>query len=428
MQITKEQLTPTKVKLTLRAEPATLQGTKDLVVQRLGRDVKVPGFRAGHAPQSVVEKNLDQAVLQTEVLDTVLNALYGQALEQERLRPVAQPSASIKKFVPFTELEAEFEVDVVGDVKLPDYKKIKLAEKPVSVTAKDVDEVITNLRTRAATRKEVERAAKDGDQVTLDFKGVDAKTKEPIAGADGADYPLIIGSNTFIPGFEPELIGLKPGGEKTFDIVFPKDYGTTALQNRKVTFTVTVKKVEELEEPKVDDAFAATVGPFKTVAELKADIKKQLQADAQQQARRDYESELLGLIAEKTKVEIPASLVDEEIDRNEADERQNLVYRGQTWEEHLKEEGVTAEEHRERQHDAAHARVKAGLALSEIADKEQISVTPEELDLRIQLLKGQYPDPKMQEEIDKPATRQELTSRIMTEKTMEKLRTYATKK
>ena len=428
MQITKEQLTPTKVKLTLRAEPATLQGTKDLVVQRLGRDVKVPGFRAGHAPQSVVEKNLDQAVLQTEVLDTVLNALYGQALEQERLRPVAQPSASIKKFVPFTELEAEFEVDVVGDVKLPDYKKIKLAEKPVSVTAKDVDEVITNLRTRAATRKEVERAAKDGDQVTLDFKGVDAKTKEPIAGADGADYPLIIGSNTFIPGFEPELIGLKPGGEKTFDIVFPKDYGTTALQNRKVTFTVTVKKVEELEEPKVDDAFAATVGPFKTVAELKADIKKQLQADAQQQARRDYESELLGLIAEKTKVEIPASLVDEEIDRNEADERQNLVYRGQTWEEHLKEEGVTAEEHRERQRDAAHARVKAGLALSEIADKEQISVTPEELDLRIQLLKGQYPDPKMQEEIDKPATRQELTSRIMTEKTMEKLRTYATKK
>lgn len=427
MQITKDQISPTNVKLSIKADLAELTEVKQTTLQKLARTVKVQGFRAGKAPLSVVEKNVDQQALQTEFLDTIVNKLYVDAVSEHGLRPVNRPDVSITKFVPFTTLEVVAEVEVIGAIKLPDYKKIKLAKPAVKVDAKDVDEVLENLRTRGAIKKDVTRAAKDGDEVTIDFSGVDAKTKAAIAGADGKDYPLVLGSNSFIPGFEAEIVGLKAKDVKTFDITFPKDYGTAALQSKKVTFTITVHKVQELAKPKLDDAFASTIGPFKTLAELKGDIKKQLTTDKQQQAQRDYESELLGRIAEQTKADIPPVLIEEEIDRAEADERQNLVYRGQTWEEHLKEEGVTEEEHRVKQRPAAQARVTAGLVLGEVAELEGISVSKEEVDIRMQLLRGQYTDAAMQAELSKPEARRDITSRMLTEKTIAKLTEYASK-
>lgn len=428
MQVSTKKLSDTKVQLTLVASAEQLQTAKKETLEHLAQDMRLPGFRAGKAPLAIVEKNANPATLQTEFLDRVMNLMYGAALEDQNLRPVAQPEVKITKFVPFESVEIEAEVEVIGDIKLPDYKKIKLAKKAVKVTAKDVDEVIAQLKTREAEKKDVDRAAKSGDQTWIDFKGVDAKTKEPIAGADGKDYPLLLGSNTFIPGFEEELIGLKAGEEKTFDIVFPKDYGASSLQNLKVTFTVTVKKVQEVVEPKVDDAFAAKVGPFKTVDELKEDIKKQLQAEKEYQNDRAYTDELLTKITKDATVAIPESLLNEQIDRLVLDQKQNLMYRGQTWKEFLEGEGKTEEEYRESLKGDAELRVKAGLVLGEIAEKEGIQVTREELDMRMQLLKGQYPDPKMQEELDKPESRREIASRLVSEKTVDKLVGYASAK
>lgn len=428
MQVSTKKLSDTKVQLTLVASAEQLQTAKKETLEHLAQDMRLPGFRAGKAPLAIVEKNANPATLQTEFLDRVMNLMYGAALEDQNLRPVAQPEVKITKFVPFESVEIEAEVEVIGDIKLPDYKKIKLAKKAVKVTAKDVDEVIAQLKTREAEKKDVDRAAKSGDQTWIDFKGVDAKTKEPIAGADGKDYPLLLGSNTFIPGFEEELIGLKAGEEKTFDIVFPKDYGVSSLQNLKVTFTVTVKKVQEVVEPKVDDAFAAKVGPFKTVDELKEDIKKQLQAEKEYQNDRAYTDELLTKITKDATVAIPESLLNEQIDRLVLDQKQNLMYRGQTWKEFLEGEGKTEEEYRESLKGDAELRVKAGLVLGEIAEKEGIQVTREELDMRMQLLKGQYPDPKMQEELDKPESRREIASRLVSEKTVDKLVGYASAK
>lgn len=425
MQVTKEQVNPTTIKLTLVADQDLLDETKKKVLTHLARDhVKLPGFRKGKAPLELVEKNVDQSLLQSEFLEEAVNELYVQAAQNERLRPVAQPKVSVTKFVPFTTLEITAEVEAVGQVKLPDYAKIKATKPVVVVTDKDVDDVIDNLKLRAATKEEVKRAAEDGDEVWIDFAGVDAKTKEPVAGADGKDYPLILGSNTFIPGFEDNLTGLKAGEEKTFDITFPKDYGVKALQNKKVTFTVTVNKVQKVVSPKVDDAFAASVGPFKTVKELRADIKRQVEQERGFEAERNYENELVQKIAEKTTVAIPDSLIEEEIDRIEDQEKQNTAYRGQTWQEHLDEEGLTAEEHRNKNRAGAELRVKAGLVLSEIAQKEGIEVTPEELEMRLQLLKGQYQDASMQAELDKPENVRDIASRLLTEKTLDKLKGY----
>lgn len=427
MQSVKKQLSPTKVELTVTADQAFMDRVKDHVLGDLSKSVNMVGFRKGHAPKALIEKNVDQATLQSQFLDHAINDLYIEAMSEEKLRPVAQPEVNVTKFVPFTTLEFKATVEVVGDITLPDYKKIKLAKTVQPTTDKDVDAVLDDLRRRDAEKKEVTRAAKDGDETVIDFKGVDAKTKEPIAGADGTDYPLTLGSNTFIPGFEPEIVGLKAGEEKTFDVTFPKDYSATELQGKKASFTVNVKTVRELALPKLDDTFAGKVGPFRTIQELKDDIKKQLEAEKENQAQRAFENDLLAQIAEKAKADIPTSLIDEEIDRMEEEERRNLVYRGQTWQEHLDAEGKTAEQHKEGLRESAEARVKTGLVLGEVAQAEGINVTDAELDERINALKQQYNDQQMQAELDKPENRREIGSRLITEKTIAKLTEYASK-
>lgn len=428
MQVSRKDPSETSVQLTLTADAKLLDAAKQEALKHVAKNLKLQGFREGKAPMSLVEKSADPATLQSEFLDIAMNRMYGAALDEEKLRPVAQPKVTVKKFVPFTELELDVEVEVIGKIKLADYKNVKVEKPAVKITAKEVDEVLESLRTREAEKKDVKRAAKDGDEITIDFKGTDSKTGEDIQGADGKAYPLVLGSNTFIPGFEPELIGLKVGDEKTFDITFPKDYGVAALQNRAVTFAIKVIAVKEVVASKLDDEFAAKVGPFKTVAELKEDVKKQLQTEKEYQADREFVDKLLTTLGEKSTVAIPAVLIDEQLERMEAEERQNIMYRGQTWQEHLDAEGVTEEEHRERLRPDAELRVKAGLVLAEIAEAEKINVTPEELEIRMQLMKGQYPDPQMQAELDKPENRRDIVSRMMSEKTIDKLKEYAAAK
>jgi len=429
MTVKRTDKSPTEVTLAISADEAFLKRTKDHVLKELAPRVTVAGFRKGKVPMNLVEKNVDQTLLSTEFLDHAVNELYSKALAQENLRPIANPQIELKKFVPFTTVEFEATVEVIGPIKLGDYKKIKMAKPAAKVEAKEVDEVIQQLLTRAAEKKDVKRASKAGDQVVIDFKGIDAKTNEPISGGEGKAYPLILGSNSFIPGFEDNVIGMKAGDTKDFTITFPKEYGVAALQNRKVTFTVTVNQVQELVAPKLDDAFAATLGPVKTVKELKDDVRRQLEQEKQQQVDRDFENELVQKIADQATVAIPHVLIEEQITAAEDEERRNLTYRGQTWEEHLAEEGKTAEEHREDKRPIAEQRVKAGLVLSQIAEDEKIFVSPEELDIRMQILSAQYSgDPQMKAELAKEETRRDMTARMLTEKTIAKLTDYAASK
>jgi trigger factor len=427
MQVKRTHPTDTEAVLNIIATPQELDGIKQHTLGHFRNRVKIAGFREGKAPLELIEKNVDEATLQSEFLEEAINQLYVQAVQSEKIRPVTNPEVKITKFVPYTTLEFEVKVAVIGEIKIPDYKKVKKAKPEVKVAADEVKDVIKNLQTRAAEKKDVDRAAKLGDQVYIDFKGTDAKG-EPVPGADGNDYPLVLGSNSFIPGFEENIVGMKAGEEKSFELTFPKDYHAKELAGAKVTFAVTATKVQEVVEPKLDDAFAASIGPFKTVEELKKDIKKQLEVERETEVNRLFENELIGELADKTQVSIPKAIVDEQIDRIEDQERQNLVYRGQTWEEHLTEEGITAEEHHEQKRPEAERGIRASLLLAEIAEAEGLDVTPEELEIRLQLLKGQYPDQGMQAELDKPENRRDIASRMLTEKTVAKLIDYATKK
>lgn len=422
MKLHTHNTTDTQVELEITASAEELNKIKEKVLRRLATRVKVAGFRPGKAPLSVIEKNVDEAVLQTEFLDEAINFLYVAALKEERIRPVAQPQVALKKFVPYATLECSLNVPVVGTIALPDYKKLGVKRPKVAVDKKQIDEVLENLQIRSAEKKEVDREAKETDEAWIDFEGVDKEGKA-IEGASGKEYPLVLGSKTFIPGFEEEVVGMKIGDEKSFPITFPKDYGAKELQNKKVTFTVKLQKLHEVIKPKLDDEFAGKIGPFKTITELKENIEKQLQADSAQKAERDYEAAIIDAIVDKTKVAIPDVLIEEQKEMVLQDVRQNAAARGMTFEDFLKQSGITEEEFIEKEvKPESIKRVKAGLALSEIADLEGIDVSDEELDQRLNQLKLQYKDPKMQIELDKPENKREIGARIRTDKVIHYLK------
>lgn len=428
MQIKVTHPKPNEAELAIVPTSEELASIKQHVLGHFKDQVKVAGFRAGKTPLELVEKHADPQMLQGKFLEEAVEQLYGQAMRAQNLRPVAPPQISLKKFVPFTTLEFSATVAVLGDIKLADYKKPSKVEKTkATVTAKDVNGILENLQLRMAEKKDVDRASKTGDQVWIDFTGVDAKSK-PVAGADGKDYPLALGSNTFIPGFEDNVTGMKANEEKTFTLTFPKDYGVKALAGSKVTFTVIVTKVQEVVKPTLDDEFAKKAGPFKDLASLKDDIKKQMSLERDQQLQREYEGELIRDITNRSTLDAPSVLIDEQLERMVNQERQNAIYRGQTWEEYLKMQDMTEEDYKKKAKPAAEERVKASLVLSEIADAEKINITRDELEARIASLKTQYQDPKMQAELDTDQAKQDIASRMLTEKTIEKLLTYATKK
>lgn len=424
MQLKVENPKPTEAVITIIPTSDELAAIKKHVLSHFA-STKVPGFREGKAPTEVLEKHVDQNLLQTRFIEEAVQQLYGQALQAKQVRVVGQPQITLKKFVPFTTLEFEAAVPVVGNLKIANYKQIKLAAPEARVTADDVKKVLESVRKQLANKQDVERPAKDGDQVWIDFKGTDAKG-QPVKGADGKDYPLALGSNTFIPGFEDNLIGLKAGQDKTFTLTFPKDYGVKALQSKKVTFEVNVTKVQEVSLPKVDDELAKKAGPFQTLTDLKADIKKQLEHERKHEVQRNYESELIKKVTDKSSLDIPEQLIDEQVERLVQEVRQNATYRGQTFQEMLEAQDTTEEKyHQEVLRPEAEARTKASIVLSEIAELEQLKVTAEEVAVRLQLMKGQYKDEAMQRELDKPEARQDIASRLLTEKTVAKLVSYA---
>jgi trigger factor len=421
MQIKLKPLNDTKISLNIVGDQSDLSKAKDISLAKLAPQVKVAGFRSGKVPKELVEKNLDPNYLQSQVLDEVVNNLFNEAVFEKKLRPVAQPKIELTKFVPYEQVEFNAEIEVIGSVKLPDYTKLGVKKQSKAVTEKDIDEVINRLTLQMAEFKEVDRPAKSGDRAWIDFEGKDSKGEE-VKGATGKEYPLALGSNSFIPGFEDAIIGMKTSEDKKFTIPFPKDYGVKALQGKKVTFKVKLVKLEETIKPALDDKLAEKAGPFKSLKDLKADIKKQLETENANISSREFEDNIVKTLAKKTKVELPEALINEQVEIVDREFQQNLSYRGENIKDYLANSNQSEEDYKKAELiPVAIERLKAGLALSEVAEKEGINITPEELEIRLQVLKGQYTDPKMQEELNQPSAKKDIASRLLTEKTIAKL-------
>lgn len=415
--------------LSIESEAGDLTSVKKATLTKLRPQVSAPGFRKGKVPLNIVEKQVDDNYFKSQFLDEALTHLYRMALSEHDLRPLSSPEVEITKFVPFDDLAFKATVQVVPPIKLPDYTKVKVKPQTIAVEQKEIDEVVENLQRRLAEKKLVDRALKTGDEATIDFKGMN-EDGEPLAGASGRDYPLLIGSDSFITGFEDNLVGMKAGEDKTFELTFPKDYAHAPLANKKVTFEVTLKSINELVLPKLDEEFAKKVGPFKDIDTLKDDIKEQLTRQKEQETESKLRDDIIGEIVKNASFELPDVLVQENIASLLNDFKQNLVYRGITFPEYLKQAGQTEDEYIESDlKPRAEDRVKTGLLLAEIARKEEISITDEELEVRLQVLRTQHQnDAESMTQLQSPDVQQEIASRMVTEKTVEKLVEYCAQK
>ena len=422
MKTTVTHESDTRVKVIVAADHAELAAAEQAALKRLAKTVKVNGFRTGHVPLEIVKKHADANTLAQETLDAALNRAVAEAFLSNDLQVLARPEVEIKKYVPGELLEFTAEADVLPEVKLGDYKKLKAKKAAVNVDKKEIDEVIERIQKGLSEKKEVKRAAKIGDETMIDFVG--KKDGEAFQGGTGKDYPLVLGSNSFIPGFEDALVGLKAGDTKDVKLAFPKDYHAKDLAGQDVVFEVTVKKVNSVKLPALDDKFAAKAGPFTSMEDLRKDIKAEITAQAERKATDDLKDELVKQLVAKSTVSVPSVLRDDQIRSLEQDLRQNLMYRGRTLEQYFEEKGYADRDAwvKAEANDAADARIKAGLVLAQLSKELKIEATADELAAHINAYKQQYANnPKMAKHFDKPEAQREVANRLITEKTIDKL-------
>lgn len=419
MKLINNEAIGTKAVYGVSADKEDIEKYKQLTASRLSEAVKVPGFRPGKSPTELIFKYADQKSLQDEFLNFAVNNLYLGSREFISHRIIGDPKIEITKFVPFTTLEIKVEVPIIKEIKLPDYKNLKMTKPKTTVTDKLLNDSINELQKRAAALKPVKRPAKNGDLLVIDFEAKDFKTKDILPAASAKDHRLILGDKTLIPGFEAKLVGLSKGQSKSFDLAFPKDYFEKSFVGRKVNFNVTIKEVNSLSLPLLNEDFAKKLGPFKNVSELKTELKKQLQAENERQANIDLENKILKELAENTKVELDDALIESEVTMLKDNARQTALNRGQTWKEFLQGQDDTEETYDKKLRELAVARIKGGLAVGEIASKENINITDSELNQQIELLKSRYNDEAMQKELDNPNNRREIAMRLLTEKVLD---------
>ena len=398
---------------------------KDVVkhtYDHLREKVKAAGFRPGKAPDHIVERELGVQSVQAEVIDAALGATYPKILVENEINPVGSPQVEVKKFVPYTELEYVLTVEVLAPVKLADYKKLKAKKPEVKVSKEELDNAIEDLRKRLASHEPVKTPAVSGDETVIDFEG--SQNGSLVPGAKGADHHLVLGSNSFIPGFEDELIGLKAGDSKTFDITFPKEYHEASLAGAVVTFKVDVKEVHHIVLPEVTDSLAVEVAGVKTIKELRDDIESRLKAEKESEALRDYENQFVEEIVKGSKYTLPETLVERQLEAMRAEFGQQLMQSGLDLDKWLNMTGKNLEEFDKELRPKAEDRVAAGIVMSEISKIEKINVNEQDIEEELTRLKINYPDPAMQAELEKPELREEIFNHLMASRTLAKLVEY----
>ncbi len=425
MKTSLKHLSNTRVQLTINLEQKELADAEQVALHKLAKTVKVPGFRKGKVPASVAVKHVDQNALMQQTLDDALSKAVAEAFISESIQALERPEVEVKKFVPRSELEFTAECDVVPPVKLGDYKKLNLPVKKVTVAAKEVDDVIDRMRSAQSEKKEVKRAAKEGDVVIIDFVG--KKDDVAFEGGTAEDYELELGSNSFIPGFEEGVVGLKAGDKKDLKLNFPENYHVADLAGADVVFEVTVKKVTEKSLPELNDEFVKKSGAgddVKTVKDLKDDIKRELRVQKEREAAEKHKDDLVAKLVDVSKVEAPQVLIDDQAKSIEQDMQQNLLYQNLTLDNYLSTQG-----HKDREDwfkkeviPAAEKRVKAGLVLAELAKELDIDVSDDDLAAFTAQYKAQYQNsPDLAKRFDEPEIQRDLRNRLATEKTVENL-------
>lgn len=418
-----EHLSKTKVKLTITLGKEELDAAAQVALTKLSKTVKVAGFRKGNVPASVAAKHVDPNLLAQQTADDALSKAVAEAFLAEDIQALDRPEVELKKFVPGQEMEFTAETEVMPKITLGNYKRLSVKVIESNVTEKDVTEILERMRDGMSEKQEVSRVAKNGDEVVIDFVG----KKDDVAfdGGTGTDYELKLGSNSFIPGFEEGIVGKKTG--ETFDLKlkFPDTYHVAELADADVVFTTTLKKVNELVKPALDDEFAKKAdNRLETLKDLKADIKSEVGKQKEREAKEKLKDELVGKLIEVSDIPVPQVLLDDQIKSIEQDMTQNLMYKSLTLDQYITTQKFKDHEdwHKKEVVPAAEKRVKAGLVLAELSKIEKVEATSEELAEHINMYKQQYANnSEMVKRFDEPDAQRDIANRLLTEKTVDRL-------
>lgn len=376
------------LKITLPAEEVN-KGFKKAIAKIAGQ-VNIPGFRKGKAPRNIIEMHYGKEAVKQEAFELVANQCYTKALEQEKLIPVSDPKVEDSVFEENKDMELTIKVTLKPEVKLGDYKELHVEKEAVEVTDEAVEEQVQGLRSRHAKMVEAEEGAviEKGDFAIIDFAGtVDG---EPFSGGEGKGYPLEVGSNSFIPGFEDQLVGLKKGDSTDVDVTFPEEYFVKELAGKQAIFKVNVQDVKRKELPELTDEYVAANSDCKTVEELRASYKERMQKAAENNAQIAYEKALIDLAVANAEFEVPEIMIEDRVTQMIDEMRMSLEARKLTLEQYMQYSGIDMKQLRERQHDAAVENVKTDLVLDAIAKAENIQVSMEDVDSELSAIASQH--------------------------------------
>lgn len=376
------------LKITLPAEEVN-KGFKKAVAKIAGQ-VNIPGFRKGKAPRNIIEMHYGKEAVKQEAFELVANQCYTEALEQEKLIPVSDPKVEDSVFEENKDMELTIKVTLKPEVKLGDYKELHVEKEAVEVTDEAVEEQVQGLRSRHAKMVEAEEGAviEKGDFAIIDFAGtVDG---EPFSGGEGKGYPLEVGSNSFIPGFEDQLVGLKKGDSTDVDVTFPEEYFVKELAGKQAIFKVNVQDVKRKELPELTDEYVAANSDCKTVEELRASYKERMQKAAENNAQIAYEKALIDLAVANAEFEVPEIMIEDRVTQMIDEMRMSLEARKLTLEQYMQYSGIDMKQLRERQHDAAVENVKTDIVLDAIAKAENIQVSMEDVDSELSAIASQH--------------------------------------
>lgn len=389
MKVTAERIDNHKMVLNLEIPQTEVAKALEKAYRKLANQVNIPGFRKGKAPRKVVEMRIGKEALLDEAFDILAPEAYAKALEEQNIEPVGRPEIEVVTLGEDQPLVFKATVVKKPEVTLGQYKELAVEKAVSEITDADVDQELEKMRSRNAKMVVVEDAElKQGDMAIIDFKGfIDGV---PFDGGEGKSYPLEIGSGSFIPGFEDQLVGAKSGEEREVNVSFPEEYFVAELAGKAATFTVKIHDIKRKEMPELDDDFAKETGEFDTLAELKADIKNKLEQAAQARAEREFRTAAIKAAVDNAAVEVPEVMVENQIDNMIQDFDISLQQRGMKLDKYLEYTKMDMETLRNNYRESALYNVKTDLVLEAIVKAEGLTANPEEMQQEVASMAANY--------------------------------------
>lgn len=415
-----KNLEKSMVELTIEVKGEEFKNAVDAAFKKNLSKITVPGFRKGKAPRKVVEKLYGEGVFFEDAVNALYPKAYDDAVAEASLKVVARPEIEI------TEVDAEgftFKavVTVKPEVNVKEYKGLKVTKTVYNVTESEVKAELERLQKQNERTVVVERESKDGDTVNINFDGsVDGVHFD---GGKGENYDLVLGSGSFIPGFEPQLVGKKAGEDVKVEVTFPEEYHAEELKGKAAIFDCHINEVKETEVPEIDDEFAKDVSEFDTLADLKKDIKKKLKEQKERQSANELDNTLIDTLLENTEVEVPAAMVEQKVDNMCGEFEQRLAGSGLDLKTYLQYTGMDMEAFRKGFETDAEKQVKVRLALEKVVELEGVVVSDEDIEKEYKDIADAYGMPADQVKMYLP--KEDITMDCAVSKAVELIRANA---